>query len=265
VAQLKIYNLSAQNRNFLRYDFSNFDPLNQASVELRAGYGDTLAQVFAGNITQAYSVREGTNFITTIESMDGSFAFTNGVSDRTFAAGTPYLNIYKALISDLPGIQLGSISDNYVKDAAGTLFTTSREFVASGNTAALLGELTGGGFFIDKQTAFILGDNFALDSAFTTVDASSGLLNTPILEQNMINFDTIFEPRIQVCQYIRLITSTGTQIGAGAAATSINGSYKVCSVKHRGIISPVVSGDAVTSVGLYAGSAALSIAGFANG
>jgi hypothetical protein len=255
VCQLRIYNLSQNNRNLLRYDFSNFD--QPSFVQLRAGYGDNLPVIFAGNISQAWSVREGTNYITTVECFDGGYAFVNGVVTNgagPFPPGTPWESVYKALMSDLPKVAFGAISDNYLKTPAGVIYTVgARSLSFTGNPAQVLTELTGGGFFIDNSKSYIMGDNYVTSGAFTKIDASTGLLNTPIKENFIINLDMIFEPRIQICQYISLVSTTADLIGAGANAQSVNGNYKVASVKHRGIISPVTSGDAVTSVGLFTG------------
>lgn len=250
VCQIRIYNLSQNNRNLIRFDFSNYGQVR--SIQFRAGYGDNLALIFAGNISQAWSVRESTNYITTIECFDGGYAFVNGISNRTFGAGTTQEAILRALISDLPGISFGAISSNYIRDASGSPFVISRGAAYSGNTANILGELTGGGFFIDNSKAYCLGNNSAFVGSITQINSSTGLLGTPVREQTIVNFDMIFEPRIQVGQEINLQSTT-------VSDANVNGVYKVISVKHRGMISPAVSGNAITSIGFFYGTQSLQI------
>jgi molybdate-binding protein len=60
----------------------------------------------------------------------------------------------------------------------------------------------------------------------------------------------IFEPRVICGQFVTLESSTDA---------SFNGDYKITSVKHRGVISPVVSGDAITTLGLDNSAQALGL------
>src|ERR1044071_7823759 len=57
VCQLRIYNLSEVNQNQIRFNASDYGSFRQ--IELRAGYGEFLTTIFTGNISQAWSFREG--------------------------------------------------------------------------------------------------------------------------------------------------------------------------------------------------------------
>src|ERR1017187_1050595 len=57
VCSIRIYNLSQNNRNKIRFNI--MDTGDFRSVQLQAGYGTNLPIIFSGNITQAWSVREG--------------------------------------------------------------------------------------------------------------------------------------------------------------------------------------------------------------
>lgn len=243
VCSIRIYNLSANHRNQLRFNI--MDTGDYRPITLFAGYGNNLSVIFSGSITQAWSVREGVNFITTIECFDGGYAFNNGITNTTFPSGTPMQTVISSLAGSLPNVQGGYIGTNY----PGTL---SRGNSVNGNTMDLLRDLTGGGVFIDNGTVNCLGDNECIPAnGITVIDESSGLLATPVREQTILTFDMIFEPRLVVGQQIQLNSSTGA---------NFNGFYKTISVKHRGMISGAVCGDAITSVGLFYGTAALSTA-----
>lgn len=231
VCQIRLYNLSPQNRNALRRNVTGYS-YPYESIVLKAGYGNNLPIIFSGNVSQAWSVREGINFITQIECFDGGFAFTNGQTNLMIPSGTPYQIVIGNLIQSLPNVKLGAVG-SYPG-------STSKANTYSGNTTSILREVTGGGFFIDNGIGNALGNN-----EYTTgsgpplaINASAGLLNTPVLEQTIVRFDMIFEPLLFPGTAVNLMSST---------EANFNGFYKITSVKHRGMISQTVCGDAVTT------------------
>ena len=244
-SSIRIYNLSQKNRNQIRKNVTDYD--DQRSVILQAGYGTNLPIVFSGNISQAWSVRESVNFITQIESFDGGFAFANGITNTTFPAGTPQEVIMETLLDSLPGVSVGALGSYPGQISRGNSY--------SGSTTDILGELSGGGFFIDNGKAYCLGNSEVIDGAIQIINAQSGLLGTPVREQTILNFDMLFEPRLIIGQKIQLQSLTDT---------NFNGFYKVISLKHRGLISPTVCGDAITSVGLFYGTKSLDLVDVSN-
>jgi hypothetical protein len=234
VASFRIYNLNQNNRSQIRHDMYDYDDIR--SIAFSAGYGDRLSLAFKGNISSAWSVREGSTFITQIECYDGGFAYTNAITDTTFPAGSSQQGIIQNLIGDLPGVSQGAIG-NYQG-------TTTRATAYSGPTSEILDELTGGGFFIDNSKAHCLQDNECLVENIPVISPASGLLGTPVKEQTYILFDILFEPSLRIGQLIRLESTT---------ADHFNGNHKVLSLHHRGTISDAVCGNAITSVGLLPG------------
>lgn len=233
ISSIRVYNLSQKNRDQIRKD--SWATWDLRSIVLYAGYGKNMPKIFAGNISQAWSVREGTNFITQIESFDSGFSMLNSQTNISFPAATPQRTVIQTLAGSMPDVSIGFIG-NYSG-------VTGRGNSYSGNTADILRELTGGGFFIDNGKVYCLSDTECFTGEIAVIDSSTGLLGTPIREETFLNFDIIFEPRLVVGQKIELRSST---------AANFNGFYKVVSVKHRGTISDAVCGNAVTSVGLFA-------------
>ncbi len=230
VCQVRIFNLSQKNRNQIRFNVSNYGQFRL--IRLRAGYGSNLPVIFTGNISQAWSVREGVNFITQIECYDGGFAFANGLTSAQFPAGTSQKDIIANLAGSLPNVSVGAIG-NYT----GSL---SRGNSYSGSTTDILREITGSGFFIDNGKANALQTNEYIDdgSGVATINSQSGLLGTPVLEQTIVKFDMIFEPTLTVGEKIILDSIT---------EQNFNGAYKVTAVKHRGMISEAVCGEVITT------------------
>lgn len=234
VSSIRVYNLNANNRSQIRKNINDYGDIR--IIQLLGGYGDNLSLMFEGNITQAWSVREGVDFITQIESFDGGYAFANALSNVSFPSQTEQRTVIDSLINDLAGAgvkpgAIGSFSGSLVRGNA-----------YSGMTCEILQQLTGGRFYIDNGKAYALADNECISGPVTVINARSGLLGTPVREQTIITFDMLFEPKLIVGQQITLQSAT--------ADSNINGEYKVISLKHRGLISESVAGSAITTVGL---------------
>ena len=156
----------------------------------------------------------------------------NGVTDRQFGSGETQKEVIRSVMGDLPNVKTGAIGDY-----PGTL---ARANSYSGNTTGILRELTGGGFFIDNGKANALGTDEYIDQGgdVLVINAKSGLLGTPILEQTIVRFDMIFEPAI----------TTGTKVKLESLTEeNFSGYYKVTGVKHRGMISDAVCGSVITT------------------
>lgn len=243
VCQVRLYNLSLVHRNQIRRNASDYGPPFQG-IELKAGYGNNLPVIFTGNISQAWSVREGTNFITQIECYDGGFAFNNGTVSLQFPANTSQDTIIRAIAAQLPHTSVGSIGSYPGTTTRGTSYT--------GNPAQILAELTGGGFFIDKSKVNALGTDEYIPNpnGLLVINARSGLLGTPVLEQTICRFDIIFEPTLNVGNVVQLVSAT---------EINFNGLYKVTAVKHRGMISEAVCGTVITTGEFYFSKALVAV------
>lgn len=236
-ASFRVYNLSETNRNSILKN--QFDSDVFKAIALKAGYGTQNPIIFAGDVNQCWSVREGVNFITQIECFDGGYAFANNVFGDSFPDGTQYEDILATLLDSLQssGITTGAIGSFPGKLTRGNSY--------SGNTTALLTELSGGSFFIDNGVAHCLNDNEILPGDIRLINAASGLLGTPVRELEYLNLEMMFEPN--------LIIGQGVELQSVVNGVGFNSFCKVISLKHRGIISEAVCGDAITSVGLLHG------------
>ena len=214
-------------------------------IELRAGYGDTketLPLIFKGNIKQAYSQRSGVNYQTEIEAYDAGFAYVNANTGRSFAQGTTDKQIIETLIKDLPHISVGKIGAFADKLPKGNSM--------QGPTIELIKNISKSNFFIDNEKAYCLQENECYRGNIQKITSDSGLLGSPLREETLLTFSIIFEPRLQIGQYIQLESST---------EKLFNGDYKVIGVEHQGTISDAQSGRCVTKVSLYYGAKGLVI------
>jgi hypothetical protein len=239
-ATFRIFNLGQTVRNRILKNQNDIG--NLKTVVFKAGYGENIPTLLYGNVVEAFSVREGVNFITEIRAFDGGAAYGNAKTNRQFGPGVSYREIIQSVISDLapfgitPGA-IGSFPGNT---------TSIRGTSYSGVTIDILSrDLVPGAFFIDNGKANCLNQDEYIDGQTFIITSATGLLGTPIREASFLNIDILFEPQLFVGQLVKLDSSTGA---------NYNSTYKVISLKHRGMISDAVCGNAVTSVGVLAGT-----------
>jgi hypothetical protein len=234
VCQIRVYNLAEIKRNFIRHNEVDYG--NYRAIQLKAGYGDNIGTIFKGNVSSAWSVREGNNFITQIECYDGGTAWINGTVDINVAKGTTIRDTIKALAANLPHVDVGHIGGYFGALTRGASY--------SGSAMQLIDDLTGGGAFIDleKLNALRTNEFIAVPGGPAILDNKSGIVGTPLLERGYVKLDMIFEPLIQAGQLAFLQSSTDS---------NFNGEYIVKAVKHRGTISAAVCGSVITSLTLW--------------
>ena len=247
IASFRIYNLSELNRNQLRKD--QFDGADLRGITLRAGYGQNMPIIFQGRYTQAWSVRESVDFITTLQCTDIG---ANGISqlNMAFPSGTSRKGMLTTIIGELAslGIDIGAIGNGY----SGSL---ARANSFSGDAFQIIDELSGGTCFVDNGVMHCLADTECIGNEVLTVSSNSGLLGTPVREGLFLRFDMIFEPRLFSGQQVYLNSITFDDSRAGTAkAPNFNGFCKVISVSHKGMISESVASNVITSVGLSSGN-----------
>lgn len=242
-ARITVLNLAEDTRRRIYKDKFKTDVYK--GIELRAGYGEskeTLPLIFKGNIKQAYSQRNSVNYETSIEAYDAGFAYVNSNTGRSFSQGTPDKQIIESLIKDLPHISVGKIGDFKDKLVKGNTM--------QGPTIELLKNITKSNFFIDNEKAYCLQENECYRGNIQTITSDTGLLGSPLREEALLTFSILFEPRLQVGQFIHLESET---------EKLFNGDYKVIGIEHQGTISDATSGRCTTKATLYYGAEGLKV------
>lgn len=259
VCQIRIYNLSPKNRQELRYDWSNYT--RKKRVKLTAGYGDNLQLIFLGIVDQGYSYREGVDFVTTIEAQDGGACAGNSdipANAGVFPAKTPMQTVYKTLMKYLTFTDFGGIGDSFIYDKNKQLILLQRSKSFTGNVVRNLTQLSGNAFFIDNGKSYVYkNEEFKkVQGDVPIISKETGLLNTPLIEIHTVTIDMMFEPSLFVGQLIRLKSQSTSYINNitinDQSTNQVDNYYKISSLKHNAMISPVVCGDAITTVQFYA-------------
>lgn len=270
VADFSIYNLSADNRSEIF--FNQFLKTQAYPVQLRAGYisqsplglsGDagSLPLIFDGFSNVAYTERSGVDLITRINAIDNgdltsgkpAAVFVNGNGNAS--AGTPWAVMVSRVMSCLGnGIQPGIVSVTPAPPAVGI---RGRKFDGSVWEAlvSLAAEATsqGGKVYIENGVCNMIGQ---IDTVSTnvlgTLQASTGLLGIPRYTGATIECSCVFEPALKIGALINL-NSAEIQEQSNATfntAQVANGLCKIVAYTHRGTISGVQSGDAISEITL---------------
>ena len=228
--ELEIYNLGPANRNRIFKD--RFDSSLAWRIQLWAGYADQLFLVLSGNIREAYSYKQGPNWITKILAFDGADAFQNGFVSATYSAGTPKKDFIRKTIETLPGIQTGFLGSSAQGEGprARSVFGPTRE---------VLMKETQGNFFIDNGVLHVSTD-FEYDGSETLDIDATQLLQTPQRRDSSLDVSILFYPQARVNVAAKL----------ASRYPIYNGMYKICAIHHDVIISESENGKAETNLGL---------------
>ena len=253
VASFRIYNLSQVRRSQIRKDPQTYSDIRP--IIFQAGYGEQLSDVFVGNISTAVSVREGVDYVTSISCYGGDLAYLLGITSSQFPSGTPIDTIIRTIagqVAKQSGFSVGAVGAY-----PGTI-SRGNSYVGSGMD--VLKDLTGNGVFVDNNKINCLNDDECLKGQLEEINSSFGILSTPVRGESNVSFEMLFEPRLQVGQKVIMNLSNFIETNSNQVSQvtkQLNGPYKIVGLKHRGMISDAVCGNATSTVELWEGDKVL--------
>lgn len=243
-----------------------FNTTEHRAIQFWAGYGTFAPLIFNGEIFYAYSEKpEGSPEVQThIHAFDGGFQQTNGytsgygVPNQAIPPGTSAAEVISHLGASLPFIAGPPIIGSFPQ-------TNMRHEVIFGNTWGLIQDRCGRLATIDGQIPKVLNLNEVIDgnkvkvlSPNTTFDtpiplisADTGLLGSPRRSGFLVEWDTLFEPRLSLFQLVQVQSRVNPKF---------NGAFKVMGFTHHGIVSPTTAGDNRTTFTVLFGTNAIAIA-----
>lgn len=169
-ATIKVYGLNPDKRKRLVRDGLRD---GHFPVQLDVGYQGKLETIFRGSVDLAGSTREGADFITTMECLDGGsdflFSFVSAAVIGKQAA-------FDAILESMPNTAKGKI---------GAMGELTRPKVMVGNSMAVANEMLDPGqrMFIDNERLNVLKNDEVVSSFVPVIVSESGLLNTPTTEK----------------------------------------------------------------------------------
>ena len=236
-ATIEVINLGPPTRNQIFKD--RFSITEYWQVQLQAGYNNRLHEIFTGNIHEAFSVKENTEWKTSLDCFDGMNAIQNGFTSITVQKNTPKENYLKQIINDMPNVLAGLLGT----PAQGE---SPRGKALMGQSSELLAQETGGKYFIDKETINVLDDNEVLPGSVIKLDPND-LLSTPRRIEAFLDLQVLFQPQVQI----------GRVYEIESLEPRFNGQYKIVGFNHNVEISGASSGSAITTLSLYFGAEGL--------
>lgn len=240
-AEISVWNLSPQTRaKFLRQ--------SSTPVILQAGYVDTVAKIFSGDIARngISTVRDGPDWVTTFRAGDGLKVYTEKRVRETFGPGTRFEDVVKRLTDQLAknfkdawSRAKSSASAASRKVGARSRLEVFTEFVngttLSGSVQSELDRLlksVGLEWSIQDGEIQILAPGEFLPDAPVFLSTATGLIGSPEpgkptrngsgVEVTTTKFRSLLQPSIRPRLQARLETAT------------VKGTYGVIKVSHVG-------------------------------
>lgn len=249
-ATFRIYNLSQKTRNTILRDTTSMT--GWQPIYFYAGYGlpaqgqfpqSALPLVFSGYVSECTSTREGVNVITTISCF--GFAAQEIASQAIGSIVSPNSNTSINTLIDTVIKRAGNVG--LIKGLVGDFPGNAPNGQSySGSIVEVINQIVNGigVCFIDGNTINVLTRNmFVANPNFNVVSASTGLLSSPERRNYEITLHILFEPRVLLGQSLQVNSTVNTYLN--------NRNFKVSRISHRGVISPVVSGEATTTITMF--------------
>jgi hypothetical protein len=181
---------------------------------IQVGYKGQLKTIFSGQVLRGESVRDGVNFMTRLESLDGGYDLYNTPIAKTVKGKD---NVFRQITEDSE-TKVGVITQQS---------ELTRPRVLVGNMIKVIDDLVEDGqdWYIDNGKLYILKDGEAVDGFIPVIAPESGLISTPNREKLIIEFDMLINPSVEIGKLVRLESTT---------AKHLNGTHKVEEINYKG-------------------------------
>lgn len=220
-AEIKIYNLSDDSRKKLQ-------AMKDVFVSLEAGYAQGTSLIYRGDLREAWSTKEGNDWITTISSADAAKKRKKKRINKSFPAGTSVQQIITACAKALQ-VGLGNVE----KKAAGAKLwnvspaSFSTGYVASGDAVSQLDRVCrscGLEWSIQDGQLQLLDRGVALQEKGILLTPQSGLRDSPELGKgNVVRCHASMVPGLYPGRRVEV------------RSRHVNGVYRIETTNHKGV------------------------------
>lgn len=166
---------------------------------IEAGYGDDLSLLWLGDLRTAHSVRQGSDWVTIIESGDGEKAWQNARVNVSYGPKTPTDTALRAFARAL-GVGEGNIAATVAKLRAGGKIIPQGT-VFSGPAAQQMSDFCRSAdleWSIQDGAIQILDRGVALAQSAVKVSASTGMLDSPSVDiDGLVTVKMLMTPDIR--------------------------------------------------------------------
>jgi hypothetical protein len=259
-AQFDIINLNPTSRKEIRRDEWNLK--YDKRVLFMAGYQDNMSICFNGMVQQAYSVREGVDFVTHIEGFDNPIAVKQTPFSKEYRKGQTYQTLMNDIVGALAinGVKRGAISNRYFipsKNISTTLdqLAFQKDVTISGYALDIARAYFGPKAYVDNSTINYLNEDEYSRASLEVISSDTGLLGTPRQSNQTVYVDILFQPGLSCGQKITLDSIEGLEYEKTdnrplPRNPNFNGDYRIMGITHKGVISDAIGGEAVTTLAL---------------
>lgn len=209
--RVRIYNLSKDKRKKLIKEDTDIN--TKMPFLLKCGY-NKIEKIFQGFILESFSEKSGADIVTTIVAMDGLVDAQGSYTSQTVKKG----DAINVILKDMPNTTRAKISERPVLNRAKVLVGNSLKLVENN----LKDDET---YFIDEGKLYIIKQNEVISDLVPLVNASTGLLLTPVKKKYEVTFNTLLNPSIKIGGQVKL---------ESIYAENLNGTYKILTITYRG-------------------------------
>lgn len=184
-------------------------------IDLQIGYQGKIETISRGSVDQAFSTREGAQFVTTLICLDGGHDFLKGFVSTSVTSKQAAID---AVLKTMPNTQKGKI---------GAQKDIGRPKILVGNSMATIQDMLDPDqrWFIDDERLNILGGNEVVSGYIPLISAETGLINTPEADKEEVVLTTFLNPSIKVGGLFKLVSAT---------APHLDGIYKASLITYSG-------------------------------
>lgn len=209
-ARIDVYNLSEATRSLLE--------AANTRVVLEAGYKDTVAAIFMGNVTKVVHEKSGPDLVTKIEAADGDNRFRNSRVERGFPAGVKTRDIFQKLSSDL-GLPMSSSLDVIPNTQYANGLTLSGLVRDQLDELCQKNDLE---WSIQDETLQITPAGRATLDAVVLISPQTGLVGSPNKTKKGVEFISLLQPKLRPGRRVKI------------ESKAVNGIFKLRKVVHVG-------------------------------
>lgn len=165
-AKVQIWNLSNENLNIVEE--------KDCIVELKAGYGDTMALVLVGNITSAITTRENADRMTELQVVDGMVELRDSVITISINGKVDCKEVYQQIANAM------GLSIVFAKDLSFKMLPNGFSYVGKAkNALQKLAKCCGHEWTIQNQVIQITWPGRSVSTKGYLLSSETGLINVP--------------------------------------------------------------------------------------
>lgn len=218
-SEIKVYNLAPNSRERIRASL--------ARVRLNVGWQNVgISTLTNGGLLSAVTEKQGPDFITSFQALDGYGGQVKGVANDTFEGAQGVSEVVRTLAAKMPGVQIGRI------DIDGRLGGRGRVF--SGRASEELDKMArqyGFSWSVQNGVFQAIQDNRSFNRVHLisyrdrNLVKASPVLNGPMQQLTGVEITAILDPRVSPGDTVQLESQNNAQL---------NGRYKVHEIDYDG-------------------------------